>query len=281
MNWTWNVALPLVETASGWLSKDRIAAINKELTTVSSNPQKRVFHFKLEATVAAVFHFLATICEMFGSEDQKNGSVHPVVHQIALALASNNLLTFKKGGTTNSMLEMMVALWGKVDEEMAMAITSCIYGLVRLLNVTDQLYQGSKTEEHEILSRGLVASADGELRALLTLVGNDIINAKDIKPAGHEADGEEVSGPATGLGLGWGQVGGGVWSKHGLLMNGVARLVTDLLEMLPFRNEVKDNKTAELVWRINCCLCAASVFGPGDGDMVHKLFANVLLHPDC
>jgi hypothetical protein len=185
VNWTWNVALPLVETASGWLSKDRIAAINKELTTVSSNPQKRVFHFKLVATVAAVFHFLATICEMFGSEDQKNGSVHPVVHQVALALASNNLLTFKKGGTTNSMLEMMVALWGKVDEEMAMAITSCIYGLVRLLNVTDQLYQPSKTEEHEILSRGLVASADAQLRALLTLGGNEVINTKDIKPAGQ------------------------------------------------------------------------------------------------
>jgi hypothetical protein len=266
-NWTWSVALPLVETASGWLAKDRIAAVLATLT----NPSKHSIYYKLVATVASVFHFLSTVCEMFGSEEQTNGTKHPVVHKIALALASNNLLKFNTGNT-NSMLEVMVLMWGKVDEVTAMAVTSCIHGLVRLLNVTDHLYV--KTDENEILSRGLVESADGELRALLTFLGNEVIQAKDIKPAGHEGV-DIVSGPAPGLGLGWGQVGGGKWSKHGLLMNGVARLVSELLEILPFRNE--SNKTAELMWRISCCLCAASVFGPGDAEMVHKLFSNVLL----
>jgi len=32
------------------------------------------------------------------------------------------------------------------------------------------------------------------------------------------------------------------------------------------------------MWRISCCLCVAGVFGPGDGDMVHRLFSNVLSH---
>lgn len=304
VNWTWNVALPLVETASGWLSKERIAAVNKELTTLASmgelqNPE-RIFRVKLLATMASVFHFLGTVCEMFTEssaeeQSQTNGSnnkkfLHPVVHQLAVALASNNLLTFKKGttGIGSSMLEIMLALWGKVDEEAAMAVTSCIHGLVRLLNVTDQLYQyledktgllDEDSEELEILSKGLVASADCELRDLLTLFGNEVMESKDIKPAGE--GGEMVSGPAPGLGIGWGQVGGGVWSKHGLLVNGVARLVTELLEILPFKSNGDNNNSisAELMWRISCCLCVVRVFGPGDGDMVHRIYSNVM-HSD-
>lgn len=130
VNWTWNIALPLVETASGWLSKDRVAVVNKELTTLGSisklesqNPE-RIFRMKLVATMASVFHFLATVCEMFtesGSEGQTNGSnksLHPAVHQLAVALASNGLLTFRarKKGTADpasSMLGILLGLWVK------------------------------------------------------------------------------------------------------------------------------------------------------------------------
>ena len=66
VHWTWKIALPLVETASGWLSKDRIAAVTKKLTTSGSqlgfsvhNPE-HCFRMKLVATLASVFHFIGT-----------------------------------------------------------------------------------------------------------------------------------------------------------------------------------------------------------------------------
>ncbi|KAG0570027.1 hypothetical protein KC19_6G133500 [Ceratodon purpureus] len=298
VNWAWKTALPLVETASGWLSKDRISAVSKELITLASqsesgpqNPE-RCFRMKLVATMASVFHFLGTVCEMFtesGSEASTKKSLHPVVNQLAIAVASNGLLTFRTGKqcsteSPNSLLEILLNLWEKVDEETAMTVSSCIHGLVRLLIVTDQLCQpfedktgllaeGSK--ESEILSRGLVSSADRELRDLLSFFGDVILDTEDLRLAGETQ-------PAPGLGLGWGQVGGGVWSKRGLHVKGVARLVMELLEVLPSskKDGDKTSTSAELMWRINCCLRIAAVFGPGDVDMVYRMCSNILLHPD-
>lgn len=295
VNWTWNTALPLVETASGWLTKDRISAVDKELTTfASSEPSQspeRCFRMKLVATMASVFHFLATVCEMFTeSEDSTNKPSHPVVHQLAMALTSNGLLTFRTGKQCsteplNSLLETLIILWGKTNEETAMAVTSCIHGLVRLLRVTDKLYQpledktglleeGSKALE--ILSKGLVIAADRELRDLLSFFADVVISAKDLK-VGFETQ------PAPGLGLGWGQVGGGVWSKRGLHVKGVVRLVMELLEALPLSETEgdKNSASAEIMWRISCCLCIAGVLGAGDGDMLYRMCSNIMLHSDA
>lgn len=298
VNWTWKTALPLVETASGWLTKDRITAVTKELTTLASKPElapqnpERCFRMKLVATMASVFHFLATVCEMFtesGSEDSTDKPLHPVVHQLAMALASNGLLTFRTGKQCsteprNSLLEILIILWGKTDEETAMAVTGCIHGLVRLLRATDQLYQrledktglleeGSK--ELEILSKGLVSSADRELRELLSVFADVVIDSKDLKLVCETQ-------PAPGLGLGWGQVGGGVWSKRGLHVKGIARLVIELLEVLPLSKKEGDKNSisAEIMWRISCCFCIAGVLGPGDGNMLYRMCSNIMLHSD-
>ena len=241
--------------------------------------------------MASVFHFIGTVCERFVEfEDPSNKSLHPVVHQLAMAFACNGLLTFRTGkqfsteASPYSLLEALLFLWGKADEETAMSVTSCIHGLVRLLSVTDQLYQPLKdktvlleegSKELEVFSRGLVLSADRELGELLSFFGDVIIETKDL----HVAD-ETL--PAPGLGLGWGQVGGAVWSKRGLHVKGIGRLVIELLELLPLSTKPgeKISTSAELMWRISCCLCIASVFGPGDGDMVYRMCSNILLHPD-
>nr|XP_024394700.1 transcriptional elongation regulator MINIYO-like isoform X2 [Physcomitrium patens] len=306
VNWAWNVAVPLVETALDWLSKDRIAAVNKELASLASrvnmeaqNPAHTSL-MKLVGTVGSILHFLATVCEMFSESSSEEGrttglnnqSLHPVIHKLAIALVSNGFLTYRNGKqgdpeSTRSLLQTLELLWVEANEETAVTITSCMHGIVRLLSVTDQLYQQLEQKTNEVifegssiqqtLSRGLISAADGELRDLLDIVGKELIARRYLMVSLESC---EKSGPAPGLGLGWGQVGGGVWSKRGLHVKGIARLVTELLEVLPL-SPAGGNALANevLLWRMNCCLCAAAVAGPGDGDIIQRICSNVMLHP--
>jgi hypothetical protein len=303
LNWAWNVAVPLVETAFGWLGKDRIAGICKiiDLSTNESQQHDHGLRKKLMGTMAQVFHFLATVCEMFtdsGAEDGgTNGSqtitLPPFVCRLAVLLMTNDLLKSTKG--KKSMLSILSSLRSIVDdEETAMVASSCIHGLVRMVSVVDQLSSrldeesepthlpAQEIEAHKIFANGLVVAIDRELRELLYVVGEEMISNHNLAQS-FEEDGR--GGPAPGLGVGWGRIGGGMFSKNVLHAKGVARLVTELLETLPAKHEAEYEEmslaaTSDLLWRISCGLSVAAIAGPGDSEIIHRICSNLLLHPD-
>jgi len=321
LNWTWQVAIPLVGTAIRWLSTDRISAVTEQLVSAAYGDEQLLTRedgsrTKLVGMLASLFHFLATVSEKILGNDDKEGSITDsptpwlptFIPQLGLLLASNQILNYRSwdseaaqfGSEKSTLFASLCAIRRRGDYEMSLAATSCLHGLVRLLNILDRVIGSSKpesalqtnvgdsSEDQQILFHGLVASGAVELRGLLALVGKEVMMNGHILQSCEE---NGRGGPAPGLGLGWGSVGGGAWSKEVLVAQASARLVAELLEVLPpssgsisqaFDHEMRreNSLTSDLMWRISCGFGIAAISDPKNGDLVEKSYSKFLLHPN-
>jgi len=321
LNWTWQVAIPLVGTAIRWLSADRVSAVTEQLVSAAYGDEQLLTRedgsrTKLVGMLASLFHFLATVSEKILGNDNKEGSITnsptpwlpTFIPRLGLLLASNQILNYRSwaseaaqfGSEKSTLFASLCAIIRRGDYEMSLAATSCLHGLVRLLNILDRVIGSSKpesalqtnvgdsSEDQQILFHGLVASGIVELRGLLALVGKEVMMNGHILQSCEE---NGRGGPAPGLGLGWGSVGGGAWSKEVLVAQASARLVAELLEVLPpssgsisqaFDHEMRreNSLTSDLMWRISCGFGIAAISDPKNGDLVEKSYSKFLLHPN-
>ena len=321
--WSWRVMVPLVETALGWLSIERISAIVEQI----SNSQECDMHtVKLIETLASVLQFLGSVCEKIrGSEDEEDSSVAFIptfIPRLGLLLATCKIVQYEdtddthmtqteKG--TDTLFRSLCSIRHDMNGEIALAATSCLQAVVRIFDIVDQVIKTARaqstlvtksnesTRAHTILDHGLVFSARRQFQVLLVSAGNEVIENASLLQS-KETNGR--GGPAPGLGIGWGALGGGAWSRCILLAQVTARLVTSLLEMVPLDThrvgaESSDSGThcvpsmgeqqyegktgsytSELMWRISCGFGCVALAGPGDGDFVKEACSKLLLHPN-
>jgi hypothetical protein len=193
------------------------------------------------------------------------------------------------------------------DEETTLAATSCLHAVIRLFNNVDEVIKtaraqssstpasGESTQAHKILDAGLILSSQRELQDLLSCVGDEVLANTSLLQS-FEINGR--GGPAPGLGLGWGALGGGSWSKQVLVAQTTARLVMYLLDIVPTRGciarvnsdgstsleqlptgEVK-SVNSEILWRLSCGFAIAAVASPEDGELVKQVCSRLLIHPN-
>ena len=91
---------------------------------------------------------------------------------------------------------------------------------------------GESTQAHKILDAGLVSSSKRELQDLLSCVGDEVLANTNLLQS-FEINGR--GGPAPGLALGWGALGGGSWSRQVLVAQATARLLMCLPDIVPTR----------------------------------------------
>lgn len=321
--WSWRVMVPLVETALGWLSIERVSATVEQI----SNPQECDMHtVKLIETLASVLQFLGSVCEkILGSKDEEDSSVAFIptfIPRLGLLLATCKIVQYKDWGGahvaqtekgTDTLFRSLCSIRHHMNEEIALAATYCLQAIVRIFNVVDQVIKTARaqstlvtksnegTQAHTTLDRGLVLSARWQFQLLLDSAGDEMIENASLL---HSKETNGRGGPAPGLGVGWGALGGGAWSRRILLAQVTARLVISLLEMVPLDThragaessdsgtqcvpgmgeQQYDGKTgsytSELMWRISCGFGCVLLAGPGDGDLVKEACSKLLLHPN-
>lgn len=323
LKWTWRVAIPLVETALGWLCSERISALVEHINFSDKDGKKfgeSNSKVKLIGTLTSVFHFLATVSEkILGCEDAEGEVcdentqtpfIPTFIPRLGLLLASDIFIEYGHTGSldheqtdkrTFTLFETLCLLRHKVDEETTLAATCCLHALVRLFNIIDQVIKTAKpktgsvrasesTQAYKVLDSGLVGSAKRDLRLLLDIAGTDAIGNRDLLQS-SEVKGR--GGPAPGLGLGWGSLGGGAWSKRVVVAQATALLLFELLELPTLSSDRsgtvsgkedsegrKKSFTSELMWRISCGFGIAAVARPADGDLLTRVFSNILFNPN-
>lgn len=321
--WSWRVMVPLVETALGWLSIERVAAIVEQISNSQECDMQTV---KLIETLASVLQFLGSVCEkILGSKDEEDNSlafIPTFIPRLGLLLASCKIVQYEDRGDTHvaqtekgtdTLFRSLCSIRRDMNGEIALAATCCLQAVVRIFNIVDQVIKTARaqstlvtkshegTQAHTILDHGLVLSARRQFQVLLESAGNEVIENASLLQS-KEVNGR--GGPAPGLGIGWGALGGGAWSRCILLAQVTARLVASLLEMVPLDThrvgaESSDSGThcvpgmgeqqyegktgsykSELMWRISCGFGCVALAGPGDGDFVKEACSKLLLHPN-
>lgn len=311
-NWAWSVAVPLVEAALGWLSAERLSAIVEQVSKLGQRGVSSVVGdstVKLIGTLTSVLQFLATVSEkILGSsnDEEKRGNAHTpfiptFVPRLGLLLAADKFVFNQNGSGT--LFGSLCSIRHVRDEETTLAATSCLQAVVRLFNNVDEAIKtaraqsaptpasGECTQAHKILDFGLILSCRRELQDLLSDVGDEVLANTGLLQS-VEINGR--GGPAPGLGLGWGALGGGSWSRQVLVAQATARLVMYLLDITPTRRSISsDDSTtlervfigdvkssdAEILWRLSCGFGVAALATPEDGELVKQACSKLLIHP--
>jgi len=286
-NWAWRVAVPLVETALGWLSADRISAIVEQVSKLGQRGVSTSTTLRLIGTLTSVLQFLATVSEkILGSSDDKENAHTPFiptfVPRLGLLLAADKLV-FGSGTLFGSLGSIRHVR----DEETTLAATSCLQAVVRLLDNVDEVIKTARAQSvptkaasgesipaHKFLDAGLILSCRRELQELLSDVGDEVLANTGLLQS-FEINGR--GGPAPGLGLGWGASGGGSWSRQVLVAQASARLLMYLLDVTLTRSN--DSTTSDVLWRLNCGFAVAGLATPEDGELVKEACCKFLIHP--
>ena len=308
-NWAWSVAVPLVETALGWLSPERLSAIMEQVSKIGQRGVSSVVGnstVKLIETLTSVLQFLATVSEkILGSSNdgEKWGNTHTpfiptFVPRLGLLLAADKFAHNQNGSGT--LFGSLCSIRHVKDEETTLAATSCLHAAVRLFNNVDEVIKtaraqsastpasGESTQAHKILDAGLVSSSKRKLQDLLSCVGDEVLANTNLLQS-FEINGR--GGPAPGLALGWGALGGGLWSRQVLVAQATARLLMCLLDIVPTQRCLprvdSDDSTdegksvnSEILWRLSCGFAIASLASPEDGELVKQACSKLLIHPN-
>lgn len=314
--WSWSVAVPLVETALGWLSYERLSAIVEQVSKLGQRGVSPVVGnstVKLIETLTSVLQFLATVSEkILGSstEGGRRGNAYTpfiptFVPHLGLLLAADKFVHKQNGSGT--LFGSLCSIRYVKDEETTLAATSCLHAVVRLFSNLDEVIKtaraqststpasGESSEAHKILDAGLILSSRRELQDLLSCVGDEVLTNINLLQS-FEINGR--GGPAPGLALGWGALGGGSWSRQVLVAQATARLLLYLLDTVPIRSclsrvdgdnspslerlstgEVK-SVNSEILWRLSCGFGIAALASPQDGELVKRACSKLLIHPN-
>lgn len=286
-NWAWRLAVPLVETALGWLSSDRVSAIAQQVSKPGKHGVSSSSTVRLIGTLTSVLQFLATVSEkiLASSHDKENAHtpfIPTFVPRLGLLLAEDKFVL-----GSGALFESLCSIRHVRDEETTLAATCCLQAVTRLLNNVDQVIKTARsqsapttaapvecTRAHEILDAGLILSCRREFQELLSDVGDEVLANTGLLQS-FEINGR--GGPAPGLGLGWGAVGGGSWSRQVLVAQATARLVMSLLDITATSSD--DSTPSQILWRLSCGFAVAALATPEDGELVKQACSKLLIHP--
>ncbi|XP_059653903.1 transcriptional elongation regulator MINIYO [Cornus florida] len=300
--WCWSHVGPMVDFALKWTAFSSDPYISElfygQKDKKSDFPVQNVPVKSLLWVISAVMRMLSSVLERVIPNDAISlpGGHVPwlpeFVPKIGLELIRNRFLGFSDvNGTENgknptegsSFIEYLCDLRHQSEHETSIASACCLDGLVQVVISVDKLIKLAKSESHPplsqsdsfaresmILANGILKSSLVEFRNLLTtfmkLIASEWHNVQSIEVFGR-------GGPAPGVGLGWGALGGGLWSTAVLLAQTDAGLLIHLLEIFKIVS-AEDLPAVEdmtfIMQKINCVFGVCSVVGPRDGFMVDK-----------
>ncbi|BFI29872.1 RNA polymerase II-associated protein 1 [Marchantia polymorpha subsp. ruderalis] len=327
--WSWSVAMTMVNTALKWLSPDRISAVlsvakqymqaKRERLSEEINLASRTKEYL--GLLGSVLHFLATVCEKIVSEKDLECSLNNTsscslpwlptfVPHLGLALATCGLLDtvraggyskHSNGGTEKPHTLFDHVFFGLSEGGSILAALNCQLALVRVSSMVDKLISVNKLKgvpistdqlaSHATLDQGLVVSAEGELRRWVSLTG------KVMTSRNNTAEMSVRGGPAPGVGVGWGSLLGGIWSRSYILAQASARLNLELISVLSVKGTStfsddellgrgvapraeNDGPVFGPLWRINAGLAVAALTTPPNADLLGTGCSLTIFHPD-
>lgn len=298
-NWCWAQVGPMIDSA---LESIRI----KEMPLLSrlfEGQNEEKFNGDMQDSavspllwlISSIMDMLSAVLEAVILEDNAelcHGTLPwlpDFVPKIGLEIIKNGLTSFSGissashdgAAGSSSFLEFLCYLRKINHQEISIATSSCLQGLLRVAWCVDKLISLAKdeprnplqcqssTREEKALAAGILHSSLPELRALMTSLmessGSEWRHMQSIETFSR-------GGPAPGIGVGWGAPGGGFWSKKILSAQVDARLFIYLFDVFPI---VSDQFTAEgmnsIIQKINSVMGACLLLGPMDSSAVDKL----------
>lgn len=304
-SWCWVHVGPIVDLAIKWTALRSNPCMSNFFEwqkghKSSSNFQNLQMNSSLWV-VSAALHMLSGVLDKVIPEDAISlpGGFLPwlpeFVPKIGLEIIKNGFLSFsglKDAEHGGSFIQYLCHLRHQGEHESSIASVSCLHELVRVVVSVDELIQLAKSVIHTplahsdsssredlVLSGGIVKSSIPEMRNALTtfmkLINSEWQWVQSIETFGR-------GGPAPGVGLGWGAIGGGFWSKDVLLAQTDAGLLISLLEVFQIVS-AKDLPTVEdmefTMQRINSAFGVCLILGPRDGSIMEKALDTLLQVP--
>ncbi|THG19869.1 hypothetical protein TEA_014514 [Camellia sinensis var. sinensis] len=309
--WCWVHVGPMVDLAIKWTALRSNLYISKIFEWKNGNKGNSLIQYSTMSSllwaISAALHMLSGVLDRVIPEDAISlpGGHLPwlpeFVPKIGLEIIKNGFLSFSMTNATeygfdpvqgSSFVEYLCHLRHQGEHETSVASVCCLHGLVKVVVSVDKLIQLAKSEiltpssqdlimsrEGLILSGGIVKSSILEFRSVITifmkLISSEWQLMQSIEIFGR-------GGPAPGVGLGWGSVGGGFWSKNVLLAQTDVGLLIPLLEI--FQNvSATDLHTGEemtfTTQRINSAFGVCLIVGPSFGFIMDKALDTLLQVP--
>ncbi|XP_057494839.1 transcriptional elongation regulator MINIYO-like isoform X2 [Actinidia eriantha] len=300
--WSWVHVSPVVDLAMKWIALRSNPCMSKFFEWQQGDKSSSVINYSLTRSllwvISAVLHMLSGVLDRVIPEDAISlpGGHVPwlpeFVPKIGLEIINNGFLSFPWTNATErsgSFAEYLCHLRHQGENETSIASVCCLHGLVKVVDYVDKLIQLPKSQIHTSASNGHSTSREGlilaggivksfilEFTNVLTIFMNLITSqwqwTQSIEMFGR-------GGPAPGVGVGWGAVGGGFWSKDVLLAQTDAGLLISLVEIFQIVS-AKDLPSCEdmnfTMQRINSVLGVCLIVGPRDGFIMDKAL-NMLL----
>ncbi|CAN4107312.1 unnamed protein product [Withania somnifera] len=276
-NWCWAQVGPMIDSA---LESIRI----KEMPFLSflfEGQNEEIFKGDMQDSavspllwlISSIMDMLSAVLEAVIPEDNAelcHGTLPLLpdfVPKIGLEILKNGLMSFSGissashdgAAGSSSFLEYLCYLRKINQQEISIASSSCLQGLLRVSWCVDKLISLFH-KRRKTLAAGILQSSLPELRALMTSV--------------MESSGSEWRHMQSIETFGWGAPGGGFWSKQILSAQVAARLFIYLFDIFPIVS-ANDQFTAEgmnsIIQKINSVMGACLLLGPMDSSAVHKL----------
>ncbi|GFY94536.1 RPAP1-like, carboxy-terminal protein [Actinidia rufa] len=224
--WSWVHVSAVVDLAMKWIALRSNPSMSKFFEWQQGDECSSVINYSL--TISLLWVISAVLHMLYGVLDK-------VIPEDAISLAGGMC---QHGG---SFAEYLCHLRHQGENETSIASVCCLHGLVKVVDSVDKLIQLPKSQIHSsssnghstsreglILAAGIVKSSILEFTNVLTIFMNLITSqwqwTQSIEMFGR-------GGPAPGVGVGWGAVGGGFWSKDVLLAQTDAGLLISLVEI--------------------------------------------------
>ncbi|KAE9595681.1 putative RNA polymerase II-associated protein [Lupinus albus] len=302
--WSWNYVGPMVDLAIKWMATRSDPEVSKLFDGLQEGRSDFAFQHRsvipLLWVYAAVTHMLFRVLERvtLGNtvNQQETDELVPwlpeFVPKIGLELIKHWLLgcsVSSRDPEGGGSLMKVAYLRQKGDIEMSLASTSCLNAMVKIIATIDSLIRSAKTgisslscqkqslsKEGKMLEDGILSGCLIELRSIFSVCISSVTSGwrhmQSIEIFGR-------GGPAPGVGIGWGILGGGFWSKKVLLAQNNARFLINLLEILQNASPAVPitEETTFTTQIINSALGLCLTAGPRDKVVIEKAL-DLLLH---
>ncbi|KAI8025344.1 Transcriptional elongation regulator MINIYO [Camellia lanceoleosa] len=284
--WCWVHVGPMVDLAIKWTALRSNLYISKIFEWKNGNKGNSLIQYSTMSSllwaISAALHMLSGVLDRVIPEDVISlpGGNLPwlpeFVPKIGLEIIKNGFLSFSMTSATeygfhpvqgSSFVEYLCHLRHQGEHETSVASVCCLHGLVKVVVSVDKLIQLAKSEILTPSSQNLITSREVNFSEWQLMQSIEIFGR---------------GGPAPGVGLGWGSVGGGFWSKNVLLAQTDVGLLIPLLEI--FQNvSATDLHTGEemtfTTQRINSAFGVCLIVGPSYGFIMDKALDTLLQVP--
>ncbi|XP_074275731.1 transcriptional elongation regulator MINIYO [Silene latifolia] len=305
--WCWNDVCPMVNSALQWLQVRYDTTLPIFFDQLIGVDNKSIDHNTSASSLlwilSAIMHFLQTVLLKATPADilvQKGCSTKErilpeLVSKLALQIINNGIFNFSDENEglsrMSDLVDKLCYLRQKPDPEVSLAAVWCLNTLVRLVLSADHLvFQtqgkvGYKLFEGLEASRGRKILHDGIFKSSLPKwekVVDEFMNI--VTSEWHHIRQIEVfgrGGPAPGVGVGWGALGGGFWGVNVVAFQADARLFIELLGpwLSSWPMDLPDEENKFMVKIVNSALASSLMVGPGDKMTLQKIFDILLEVP--